>query len=444
MSNLSVIIIGAGKGTRMKSNLSKLLHKVGNLEMINHVINTAKKLEAEEVCVVCSEENIEEIKKNISDNINTTIQKERLGTGHATKTGYEALKNKNNNILVMYGDVPLISIETYKKIVELLEKSDAAIIDLAFHTNNIENKYGRLITKGDELEEIVEYKDASDSVRKITLCNSGIVAIRGGLLGNLLDKINNDNASKEYYLTDIIGIARKENKICKYIVGTEDEVMGINSRVELSIAETIFQNNKRKEFMAKGVTLIDPSSVYFSYDTKIENDVVIEPNVVFLPNVKISKDVVIHSFSYLEDCTLEEGVSVGPFARIRPKTLLKKNSHIGNFVEIKKSTIGEGTKIGHLTYIGDTTIGEKTNIGAGCITCNYDGFSKFHTDIGNNCFIGSNTVMVSPVSLGDGCLTAAGSIITENVGENDMAIARSRQTLLKERAVEYRNKRSKK
>lgn len=444
MSNLSVIIIGAGKGTRMKSNLSKLLHKVGNLEMINHVINTAKKLEAEEVCVVCSEENIEEIKKNISDNINTTIQKERLGTGHATKTGYEALKNKSNNILVMYGDVPLISIETYKKIVELLEKSDAAIIDLAFHTNNIENKYGRLITKGDELEEIVEYKDASDSVRKITLCNSGIVAIRGGLLGNLLDKINNDNASKEYYLTDIIGIARKENKICKYIVGTEDEVMGINSRVELSIAETIFQNNKRKEFMAKGVTLIDPSSVYFSYDTEIENDVVIEPNVVFLPNVKISKDVVIHSFSYLEDCTLEEGVSVGPFARIRPKTLLKKNSHIGNFVEIKKSTIGEGTKIGHLTYIGDTTIGEKTNIGAGCITCNYDGFSKFHTDIGNNCFIGSNTVMVSPVSLGDGCLTAAGSIITENVGENDMAIARSRQTLLKERAVEYRNKRSKK
>lgn len=445
MSNLSIIIIGAGKGTRMKANLSKLLHRVGNLEMINHVINTSKKLNAEEICVVCSEENIDEIKKNVSDNITTVIQKERLGTGHATKTGFDGLKNKdNNNILVMYGDVPLISLETYEKIVDLLNNSNASIIDLAFNTRDIKNKYGRLITKGDELEEIVEYKDASDAVRNITLCNSGIVAIKAGLLGDLLGKLNNNNASKEYYLTDIIGISRKENKICKYIVGTEDEVMGVNSQEELSIAEAIFQNNKRKEFMAKGVTLVDPSSVYFSYDTEIENNVLIEPNVVMLPGVKISQNVVVHSFSYLEDCLLEKGVSVGPFARIRPKTTLKKNSHIGNFVEIKKSTVGEGTKIGHLTYIGDSTIGNGTNIGAGCITCNYDGFSKFNTTIGNDCFIGSNTVMVAPVDLADGCLTAAGSIITENVENNCMAIARSRQTNLSGKAEEYRKKRNKK
>ena len=444
MSNLSVIIIGAGKGTRMKSDLSKLLHKVGNLEMVNHVINTAKLLDAEEIVVVCSEENIEEISKNVAPNIRTVIQYERKGTAHATQVGYEALNHKDNNILVMYGDTPLVKLDTYKEIINLLDIPNTSISDLAFHTANIKNKYGRLITKGDEVEEIVEYKDASNDIRNITLCNSGVLAIKSGLLGKLLGKVKNNNASKEYYLTDIVGISKAEGGICRYIIGTEEEVLGINSQEELSIAERIFQNNKRKDCMAKGITLIDPSSVYFSYDTEIENNVVIEPNVVFLPGVKVAKNVVIHSFSYLEDCTLEEVVTVGPFARIRPKTVLKKNSHIGNFVEIKKSTIGEGTKIGHLTYIGDTTIGNNTNIGAGCITCNYDGFSKFHTNIGNNCFIGSNTVMVSPVNLGDGCLTGAGSTITEDIGENDMAIARSKQTLLKEKAVEYRNKRSQK
>ena len=444
MSNLSVIIIGAGKGTRMKSDLSKLLHKIGNLEMINHVINMAKRLNADEICVVCSEENIGEISKNIGENIKTVIQYERKGTAHATQVGFDALKNKNNDILVMYGDTPLVKLETYEKIIELLQSSNASIVDLGFNTSDIKNKYGRLIAKGDELEEIVEYKDASDEIRKSTLCNSGVIAIKSGLLGGLLKQVNNNNASKEYYLTDIIGISRRENKICKFIIGTEDEVMGVNSQEELSVAERIFQNNKRKEFMASGVTLIDPTSVYFSYDTEIENNVIIEPNVVFLPGVKISKHVVIHSFSYLEQCTLEDGVSVGPFARIRPQTTLKKNAHIGNFVEIKKSTIGEGTKIGHLTYIGDTTIGSGTNIGAGCITCNYDGFSKFHTEIGNNCFIGSNTVMVSPVKLKDGCLTAAGSIIIEDVGENDIAIARADQKILKEKAISYRQKRSKK
>ena len=444
MSNLSVIIIGAGKGTRMKSDLSKLLHKIGNLEMINHVINMAKRLNADEICVVCSEENIGEISKNIGENIKTVIQYERKGTAHATQVGFDALKNKNNDILVMYGDTPLVKLETYEKIIELLQSSNASIVDLGFNTSDIKNKYGRLIAKGDELEEIVEYKDASDEIRKSTLCNSGVIAIKSGLLGGLLKQVDNNNASKEYYLTDIIGISRRENKICKFIIGTEDEVMGVNSQEELSVAERIFQNNKRKEFMTSGVTLVDPTSVYFSYDTEIENNVIIEPNVVFLPGVKISKHVVIHSFSYLEQCMLEEGVSVGPFARIRPQTTLKKNAHIGNFVEIKKSTIGEGTKIGHLTYIGDTTIGSGTNIGAGCITCNYDGFSKFHTEIGNNCFIGSNTVMVSPVKLKDGCLTAAGSIIIEDVGENDIAIARADQKILKEKAISYRQKRSKK
>ena len=306
------------------------------------------------------------------------------------------------------------------------------------------NRWGRFITEGDKLEKIIEYKDADESVRKLTLVNAGILAIKGGILENLLSKVNNNNASKEYYLTDIIQIANQENVICKYVVDDDEGILGVNSREELSIAEKVFQNQKRKEFMANGVTLIDPQSVYFSYDTEIGRDVVIEPNVVFLKNVKIGNNINIHSFSYLEDCVLEDGVSVGPFARIRPKTILKANAHIGNFVEIKKSTIGEGTKIGHLTYIGDTTIGNNTNIGAGTITCNYDGFNKFQSNIGNNCFIGSNTVMVSPVKVEDGAMTGAGSIITKNVEKDDIAIARAKQENLKGKAVNYRNKRSKK
>ena len=317
MSKLSVIILGAGKGTRMKSNLSKLLHKVGNLEMINHVINTAKKLNAEEICVVCAEENINEIKSNINKDIDTVIQYDRNGTGGAVKIGYNALKHKENNILVMYGDVPLVTMESYKKIVEMLENSNSTIVDLAFHTNNIQNKYGRLITVGDKLEEIIEYKDAKEEVRAITLCNAGILAVKGGFLGGFLDKIDNKNASNEYYLTDIIGIAQKEGGICRYIIGTEDEVMGVNSREELSIAENIFQNAKRKEFMAKGVTLLDPKTIYFSYDTEIENDVVVEQNVVFKAKVKIAMNSVIRSFSYLENCSIQSGSDIQPFSVIK-------------------------------------------------------------------------------------------------------------------------------
>lgn len=443
MSNLSVIIVGAGKGTRMNSDLSKLLHKVGNLEMINHVINTAKQLNTQEICVVCSEENIDEIKKNIDDNITTTIQYERLGTGHAAKIGLQSLKHKNNDILVMYGDMPLIKATTYQKLLDLLNSSNTSIANLGYECGNPDIRWGRFITEGDKLEKIIEYKDADESVRKITLVNAGIVAIKGGLLEGLLAKVKNNNASKEYYLTDIVQIANENNLICKYAVDDDEGILGINSREELSIAEKVFQNQKRKEFMSRGVTLVDPSSVYFSYDTKIGRDVIIEPNVILLPKVNIGNNVIIHSFSYLEDSILEDGVSVGPFARIRPQTVLKSNSHIGNFVEIKKSTIGTNTKIGHLTYIGDTTIGNNTNIGAGTITCNYDGFSKFHSNIGDNCFIGSNTIMISPIKIDDCAMTAAGSIITKDVEKDDIALARSKQENLKGKAISYREKRKK-
>ena len=269
------------------------------------------------------------------------------------------------------------------------------------------------------------------------------MVIKTALIDNFINKIDNNNASGEYYLTDVVAIAKNENYKIGYAIAEENEVMGINSRDQLAEAEKLFQDKKRLEFMKNGVTLINPESVYFSYDTEIENDVIIEPNVVFMEGVKIHSNVEIKSFSYLEKCEIKTGAVVGPFARIRPETIIEKNAKIGNFCEIKKSTIGEGTKVNHLTYIGDTTVGKNTNIGAGTITCNYDGYSKFKTKIGNNCFIGSNTIMVAPIEIGDNALTGAGSIITKNVEEKSIAITRAEQKNIENAIDKYREKRKK-
>ncbi len=438
---LSVIILSAGKGTRMKSSLSKLLHKIGNLEMANHVINTARKLNAEEIIVVASEENINELQSNLANDLKFVIQYDRNGTGGATKVGTQKLTNKENNILIMYGDVPLIKAETYQKMLDNLEETNSVISILGFNIEDTTKKYGRLIVKNNnELEKITEYKDATDVERQITLCNAGIVVVKGKYLEDFLSKVNNNNASKEYYLTDIIEIARKQNLKCSFIIADETEVMGVNSQEELSIAERIFQNNKRKEFMAKGTTLIDPTSVYFSYDTEIENNTIIEPNVVFLPKVKVEQGCIIKSFSYLEGCTIKSGCKVGPFARIRPDTILNNDVQIGDFVEIKKSTIHEGTKINHLSYIGDAEIGKNTNIGAGTITCNYNGFTKSKTKIGKNCFIGSNTICVAPVEIADDAMTGAGSVITKNVEQDALAISRPEQKSIKNGSSRFKAK----
>lgn len=441
MNNTSVIIVSAGKGTRMKSSISKPLHKVGNLELVNHVINTAKKLNCQEISVVVSEENCEEIRKNVDDNIKTVIQYDRLGTAHATSIGLSKIEHEENYVLIMYGDVPLIKAETYENMLTKLKNSNASLVVLGFNVSDIKQKYGRLIVKNnEELEKITEYKDATENERNIKLCNSGIIATKVSLLRELLKEVKNENASKEYYLTDIVEIARKKDLICNYVVAEEDEVMGVNSREDLSVAERIFQNNKRKEAMKNGVTLVDPNSVYFSYDTEISNDVVIEPNVTFLPGVKIDSNVTIKSFSYLESCEIKSGCSIGPFARIRPNTILNENVHIGNFVEIKKSNIENGVKIGHLTYIGDSEIGENTNIGGGTVTCNYNGYTKSKTKIGKNCFVGSNTIFIAPVEIGENTFTGAGSVITKNVDDNDLAITRAEQKNVKNGSTRLRDK----
>jgi bifunctional UDP-N-acetylglucosamine pyrophosphorylase/glucosamine-1-phosphate N-acetyltransferase len=332
-NNLSIIILGAGMGTRMKSNISKLLHKIGNLEMINHVIRTSKELEAEEIVVVVSEDNKSDIDSNIDDNIKTIIQYERKGTADATKIGLQKIDNRNNNMLVLYGDTPLVKKETYKRMINSLN-DDFLISVLGFHTNDINNKYGRLILNVDnELERIVEYKDATDEERKNTLCNA-VLAINGKLLERFLEEVKNNNVAKEFYLVDVIEIARKHGYRITYSLADESEVIGVNSREQLSMAEKIFQDNRRREFMENGVTLIDPGSVYFSYDTEIGRDVVIEPNVVFLPNVKIHGNVTIRSFSYLEGCEIKDGAVIGPFARIRAETVINENARIGNLCEI--------------------------------------------------------------------------------------------------------------
>jgi bifunctional UDP-N-acetylglucosamine pyrophosphorylase/glucosamine-1-phosphate N-acetyltransferase len=323
-----------------------------------------------------------------------------------------------------------------------LNTTENAVIVLGFEVSEKGTRYGRLkLNEKNELLRIIEYKEAEEGDGKITLCNAGIMAFKGQHLGKFLEKIDNNNNAKEYYLVDAIKIANEIGLKSTYIDVSEDQVLGVNSREDLSKVELIFQNYKRKEFMEQGVTLIDPSSVYFSYDTEIENDVVIEPNVVILPGVKIKSGVTVKAFSYLEGCVLESGVSVGPFARIRPGAFLDKDARIGNFVEIKKSNIGKGVKIGHLTYIGDSEIGENTNIGCGVVTCNYDGYVKSKTKIGKDNFIGSNTIFVAPVETGDNCITAAGSVITKNIENNAMAVSRAEQKNIVDGMKKYKAKR---
>ncbi|GHU27860.1 bifunctional protein GlmU [Bacilli bacterium] len=445
MNSVSALVLGAGKGSRMKSSRSKVLHKIGGLEMIGHVVKNLNTLSTDEIILVVSEDNGEEIKNIMPTSIKAVIQIDRNGTAGAARVGVGTVENRDNFLLVTHGDVPFIEEATYEKMIDNLQNTGNSVVALGFHTRNVNNEYGRLIVnKKNELAKIIEYRDATDSQRKNTLCNAGTYAIRNSkLLEIFLDSIKNDNSAGEYYLTDIIEVAIGQGHKCGCVMADEREVIGINSRKDLSIAEQIFQNAKREEFMNKGVTLVDPSSVFFSHDTEIDSDVTIEPNVVFKNGVKIHSRAEIKSFSHLEGCEIGNGATIGPFARIRPASTLGENSRVGNFCEIKASNVGKGVKISHLSYLGDSEIGEGANIGAGTITCNYDGYSKFKTKIGKNCFIGSNTTMVAPIEIGENCLTAAGSVITKNVDSNSLTVARAEQRVIVDGMKRYREKREK-
>jgi bifunctional UDP-N-acetylglucosamine pyrophosphorylase / glucosamine-1-phosphate N-acetyltransferase len=420
----AIIILAAGKGTRMKSKMAKVLHKICGKPMVGHVIDTAISLDAAKIITVISP-GMDEVASSVQPASSITIQENQLGTGDAIKPALKKLESFDGNILILYADTPLIMRETLIEMLEQLKKSD--IVVLGFNPED-PAEYGRLVVnKSGELVKIVEFKDATESERNIGLCNSGVIAAKAKLLQELVAKIDNKNAKGEYYLTDIIGLAQKAGKKCAYTLGDEDEVLGVNNRAQLSEAEYIYQNRLRANAMVDGVTLIDPETVYLCHDTKIASDVIIHPNVTFGPGVSIESNVEIKPFCHIEGAKIESGAKIGPFARLRPGAEIGEKAHIGNFVEIKKSQIGKEVKIGHLSYIGDAKIGSMSNIGAGTITCNYDGYKKYETTIGKNVFVGSNSALVAPVKIGDGAFIAAGSTVTQEVAPNALAIARGKQ-----------------
>ena len=444
MANPTIIVLSAGKGTRMKSELPKVMHKVAGREMLNMVIDEAKKICPTNISIVISEEMLNYQHKISSAHNNLTldfvIQNERKGTGHAVSCAiktFNSSKKLAKKVLILYGDTPLINHQTLNKMLEKL--NDFSLCILGFEDEK-PNSYGRLvIDKNNHLNKIVEFKDADEIEQKITLCNSGVIAVDGEILPQLLTKINNNNSAQEYYLTDIVGIANQISLKCTFIKTNSNEVLGVNSRSELAIVEKIKQKQIRNKMMESGVTLISPETIFFSFDTEISNDVIIHPNVVFGVGVVIKKNVEIKSFCHIEGAHINSYCSVGPFARIRPETTLNENVNIGNFVEIKKSQIGKKSKINHLSYIGDAKIGSNSNIGAGTITCNYDGYNKYQTTIGDNVFIGSNTALIAPISIQDDAMIGAGSTITKNVNNNELAISRIPQKNINRGAEKFRN-----
>lgn len=447
MKNISVIILAAGKGTRMKSSLPKVMHKVASREMINLVIDEAKKLTPSEISIVVSED-FKQYRNEIVDNhknskISFALQKVRKGTADAVKIGIKSLKKTSDKIIILYGDTPLIHQKTLLAMIEKIDDGNSLCV-LGFETKD-ENMYGRLVVDiNGNLEKIIEFKDASPKEKNISLCNSGVIAVKTSTLKTLISQVKNNNASKEFYLTDIVAIARKQKLKCGFIKTNEDEVLGVNSRIELSRIENIKQKELRRKHMEQGVTLIAPETNYFSFDTEIASDVIIEPNVYFGKNVAIESGVKIKSFSYIEGAKIGSNSTIGPFARIRPETIISHDSKIGNFVEIKNSFIKKNSKINHLSYVGDSIIGTDVNIGAGVITCNYDGYNKYKTEIEDGVFVGSNSALIAPVLIKKGAIIGAGSVVTKNVAPHDLAIARSKQVNIKNGAKKIRSKNNKK
>ena len=421
------IILAAGEGTRMKSSLPKVLHKIAGLPLVCHVVRQVQSIGKSDIAVVVGRgaDEVSSAVKEFSKTANIYIQKERLGTAHAVLSAREKLAENFDDVLIVFGDTPLIEAQSLQRARDEIAHG-ADIVVMGFKTEN-PSGYGRLIEKDGKLQAIVEEKDATTQQKKIKFCNGGVMALSGKLALSLLEQIKNENAKKEYYLTDIVKIGVLRELDVRAISIPFENVIGVNTRVELSEAEALWQKRKARELMLSGVTMLRPETVYFSYDTEIDRDVVIEPNVFFGLHVKVETGVVIHGFSHLEGAIVRAQSEIGPYARLRPGAILEHSSKVGNFCEIKNARIGEGAKVNHLTYIGDAVVGGHTNIGAGTITCNYDGFNKWKTIIGENAFIGSNSALVAPVEIGDGAYVASGSVITDEVPPNSVAFGRARQ-----------------
>ena len=430
MTEFAAVILAAGKGTRMKSDLHKVLHPIAGRSMLHHLMASVDALSpAHKVVVVGAGR--EQLETALGDSAKTCLQEPQHGTGHAVQQAREALSGFSGAVLVMYGDVPFVRPETMQAMLDRLEQGDApAAVVLGFEPEDA-GAYGRVLTDGEgRISKMVEYKDADDVERACTLCNSGLMAARADDLFALLDRVGNDNAQGEYYLPDIVNIALADRRTCAAVTSdAPDEVQGINSRGELARAEAQWQELRREDAMAEGVTLKAPETVFFSYDTELGRDVLVEPNVVFGPGVSVADGCTIRAFSHLEGATLEEGCEVGPYARLRPGAVMKKGAKIGNFVEMKKAVLGEGAKANHLTYLGDAEVGAGANIGAGTITCNYDGYFKYRTVIAERAFIGSNSALVAPVTIGADAIVAAGSTVTRDVGAGELRMERAEQSV---------------
>jgi len=427
MTELLTIILAAGEGTRMRSSLPKVLHKVGGLPMLGHVLKTSQAAGATAISVVVGPNHaeVEATVRSLAPQAAIFRQTYRLGTGHAVREARAAFAEAAGNVVVLYGDGPMLRPETIQRVAERLD-AGADMVVVGFEPDD-PLRYGRLIVEGGRLVAIREFADASEAEREIRLVNSGLMGFRADALRRVIDRIDNKNAKGEYYLTDAVALANADGLHVEHTVADANEVLGIDDRPRLAKAEAQFQELRRQDFMEAGVTLHDPATVYFSFDTELGRDVVIEPNVVFGPGAKIGDGVTIRAFSHIEGATVAAGATIGPFARLRPKAEIGEGAHIGNFVEVKAAEIGKGAKVNHLSYIGDASVGAGTNIGAGTITCNYDGFNKDRTTIGANAFVGSNTSLVAPISVGDGAYIASGSVLTEDVPADALAFGRARQ-----------------
>ncbi len=419
----AAVILAAGLGTRMQSATPKVLHPLAGRPMLSHLLETLESLDLDPVVVVAGQ-GMDAVAEAAKPHM-TVVQEPALGTGHAVLAAKDALDGFEGDVLVLYGADPLITPETISRMLDARRQDPSpAVVVLGFEAGD-PGTYGRLVMAPDGgLEAIVEAKDATPEQLEISLCNSGIMAIDGAHLWRLLERIGNDNAKGEYYLTDIVALARKEGLGVSVIVGEEAELMGIDSRADLACAEAAVQNRLRRVAMEGGATLTDPESVTFNFDTKLGKDVTIGPNVQFGPGVTVGDGVEIMAFCHIEGAVIASGARIGPFARLRPGADIAEDVHIGNFVEIKMSTVETGAKVNHLTYVGDSRVGAGANVGAGTITCNYDGFEKHRTDIGRDAFIGSNVALVAPVKIGDGAVIGAGSVIAKDVAPGSLAVTR--------------------
>ncbi len=423
---VSLIILAAGQGTRMNSDLPKVLHQVGAAPLLHHAMAAGRALDPERVVVVTGHgaDVVAKAALAYDDTAVCVVQEPQLGTAHAVAQAAPLLADATGDALVLYGDTPFVSAGT----LELMQaaRSRHGVVVLGFHATD-PGRYGRLITAGDTLERIVEWKDATEQERAITLCNSGVICADAKVLFDLVGRVGNNNAAGEYYLTDIVELARADGLTAGVVICAEAETLGINTRAQLAQAEAAFQSRARADAMENGVTLTAPETVFFALDTHIGRDAIIGPSVIFGPAVTIESGAEVKGFCHLEGCHISRGATVGPFARLRPGAELAEDVHVGNFVEIKNAILDEGVKVGHLTYLGDAHVGEFTNIGAGTITCNYDGVMKHRTVIGANAFIGSDTMLVAPVTIGARAMTASGSVITQDVPAEALAIGRARQ-----------------